>query len=363
MKKLIPFFLLLAYVYTTHAQQYADFSLDLTEKENYGEVSSLAESQTILQTVRNLVVYAPELLRETGKTFPIKLVCQKLEVTSNSNEKFFRGRELQDFKADVTATVYEFEYTGITSKTTGSSSGLTVSVQSNDWNQTATRVVDTTRATVTQITDAISGTGGTCLRELHGLVMSNNVVTGLEKEKLYVIVYSQVQLCGTLPVFFAPVIITTGSKKPQNISYGPHILYIPIYKPSNPSLEFDLEDYYMENIYGVEKAKEKVSSDIWAKTKYDHIDIGIVNGGAKDGDRVTIYLNDVVIAENISTEEVRSEIHIPLTPGINTLKVVATNTGTISECSFAIVNRTLKVTKAFRLNKGESATVLIEMQP
>ncbi len=359
----------LLYSLFTLTHIFATPGIDFSKRPTYGKPESLAESEEILSEIRFFAQKYPALLKETGKTFDISLQCKSLSISLASNEAYFKGRELGDIHADITATVYEFEITGYSSEIETNANHFQVSMGSTEANTSTTkRTMDTASlTTITTIPRAMNATMATCVYYLQGLVASvdNNLIPGateLPKNRLYVVVYSQVQYCDPgISSFFAPVIITSGITKPEKDTDYPHLIYIPIFKDSSERASF--RTHTLKWLYHQHNGTGRIVKRAYWSTKYDHLDIAINDAGAKDGDRATITINEEVIAEDYDFEHKRGVIRIPLEVGRNKMFITAVSTGTMPMCHFVVNVETIKFSSAYDLEKDDEVEVTIEREP
>ncbi|WP_299104029.1 hypothetical protein [uncultured Tenacibaculum sp.] len=82
-----------------------------------------------------------------------------------------------------------------------------------------------------------------------------------------------------------------------------------------------------------------------------------------DGDRVTIYINDVPVVENITLRQRYQSFNIPLDEGVNTIQIVALNQGTSgpNTAAFKIFNDAgfLISSNEWNLATGAKATIIV----
>ncbi|SHF91085.1 hypothetical protein SAMN05444344_2018 [Tenacibaculum mesophilum] len=82
-----------------------------------------------------------------------------------------------------------------------------------------------------------------------------------------------------------------------------------------------------------------------------------------DGDKVTIYINDVPVVSNLILRQRYQSFNIPLDKGINTIKIVALNQGTSgpNTAAFKIYNDAgmLISSNEWNLATGAKATIIV----
>ncbi|AZJ36424.1 hypothetical protein D6T69_13170 [Tenacibaculum singaporense] len=82
-----------------------------------------------------------------------------------------------------------------------------------------------------------------------------------------------------------------------------------------------------------------------------------------DGDKVTIYINDVPVVSNLTLKQQYQSFNLPLDEGINTIKIVALNQGTSgpNTAAFKIYNDAgmLISSNEWNLATGAKATIIV----
>lgn len=82
-----------------------------------------------------------------------------------------------------------------------------------------------------------------------------------------------------------------------------------------------------------------------------------------DGDRVTIYVNDIPVVTNLTLQQRYQSFNIPLDDGINTIKIVALNQGSSgpNTAAFKIYNDAgmLISSNEWNLATGAKATIIV----
>ncbi|MDX8553844.1 hypothetical protein MK851_09455 [Tenacibaculum sp. 1B UA] len=82
-----------------------------------------------------------------------------------------------------------------------------------------------------------------------------------------------------------------------------------------------------------------------------------------DGDKVTIYINDVPVVSNLTLKQRYQSFNLPLDEGINTIKIVALNQGTSgpNTAAFKIYNDAgmLISSNEWNLATGAKATIIV----
>ena len=82
-----------------------------------------------------------------------------------------------------------------------------------------------------------------------------------------------------------------------------------------------------------------------------------------DGDRVTIYINEVPVVSNLTLKQRYQSFNLPLDEGINTIKIVALNQGTSgpNTAAFKIYNDAgmLISSNEWNLATGAKATIIV----
>lgn len=82
-----------------------------------------------------------------------------------------------------------------------------------------------------------------------------------------------------------------------------------------------------------------------------------------DGDKVTIYINDIPVVSNLTLQQRYQSFNLPLDEGINTIKIVALNQGTSgpNTAAFKIYNDAgmLISSNEWNLATGAKATIII----
>ncbi|WP_425657852.1 hypothetical protein [Tenacibaculum ascidiaceicola] len=82
-----------------------------------------------------------------------------------------------------------------------------------------------------------------------------------------------------------------------------------------------------------------------------------------DGDKVTIYINDVPVVSNLTLKQRYQSFNLPLDKGINTIKIVALNQGTSgpNTAAFKIYNDAgmLISSNEWNLATGAKATIIV----
>ncbi len=82
-----------------------------------------------------------------------------------------------------------------------------------------------------------------------------------------------------------------------------------------------------------------------------------------DGDRVTIYINEIPVVTNLTLQQNFQSFNIPLQEGINTIKIVALSQGTsgLNTAAFKIYNDAGMVlaSKEWLLATGAKATLIV----
>lgn len=82
-----------------------------------------------------------------------------------------------------------------------------------------------------------------------------------------------------------------------------------------------------------------------------------------DGDRVTIYINEIPVVSNLTLKQRYQSFNLPLDEGINTIKIVALNQGTSgpNTAAFKIYNDAgmLISSNEWNLATGAKATIIV----
>lgn len=105
----------------------------------------------------------------------------------------------------------------------------------------------------------------------------------------------------------------------------------------------------------------KPNQNLTMFTAYSELKLNIYDAGKVDGDKINIYVNNIIFLRNYVVDKKTKQLVIPLNSKLTIIEVEALNTGTISPntAKIEIIDQENNINTLTRLKKGEKTSITI----